>query len=439
MRHAERRARLVQADPTGVTVLPAPAPAVLANDIEHRYRPEANLLYLTGLEEPGAVAVIRSAEGQPELTLFVRPRDPLAEQWQGTRVGPERAVSRYGAAAAHALEAFDEKLPELLVGCCTLYYRLGRDRGMDDRVLGAVDRARSLARVRGIDHPYAIVEPQVRLGAMRAVKDPEEIALLRRAARLTAAGQLAALRAIRPGLHERDLEALLESELRRRGARGPSNPTIVGAGVNGTVLHYVDNAAPLVAGELVLIDAGADVDGYCGDITRTAPVSGRFTPIQRQVYEIVLAAHTAACAAIRPGVDLAAVHAAAGQELAAGLVALGVLRGDPAQRFADRDHVAYYPHRTSHLLGLDVHDPGPLPAAAGGPVLEPDMVLTVEPGLYFLPDLPDLPAGLAGIGVRIEDDLLVTPSGAEILTGDVPRTVPEIEALVGADATRPPG
>jgi Xaa-Pro aminopeptidase len=273
---------------------------------------------------------------------------------------------------------------------------------------------------------------------MRLVKDDDEVTALRRVCHTTAAAHLAAMRACLPGLWERDLEAVLEYTFRRHGAVGPANPSIVGSGANATVLHYDRNDARLRDGDLVLVDAGAQQDHYAGDISRTYPVNGRFTSRQRQVYEVVLEAELAAITAVAPGTTLGAIHEVASRRLVEGLVTLDVLRGDPAA-LLDQDALAqYYPHQTSHWLGLDVHDAGPLDAQTADIPLAPGMVFTIEPGLYFPTDLPDLPAGLAGLGVRIEDDILVTATGCDVLTAGLPKTVAELERTVGRPAPTPP-
>ncbi|MFH2010603.1 MAG: aminopeptidase P N-terminal domain-containing protein [bacterium] len=438
MNYRSRRQRLLLKHPQAVFVLPAAPRARMAHDIHHRYRPDPDVIYLTGWDEPESVAVLRWRAGAPSLTLFVRPRDLTAETWSGRRHGPEGARLRFGAELAYAMDELPTRLPELLVGADTLYYPLGRDRGLDDGVLAAVEGARRLARKRHASFPHTIVRPEMLLGPMRLIKDDDEISALRAACLTTAAAHLAAMRITRPGLWERDLEAVLEYTFRRHGADGPANPSIVGGGANATVLHYDRNDARLRDGDLVLVDAGAAQGHYVGDISRTYPVNGRFTSRQRQVYEVVLAAEEAAIGAVAPGATLGSVHEVACRQLVNGLCLLGVLRGDPAALMEQEAYTPFYPHSTSHWLGLDVHDAGPLTCPPGDTVLEPGMVLTVEPGLYFAAEREELPAGLAGLGVRVEDDVLVTKAGCEVLTAGLPRTVAELEAVVGREAAQVP-
>lgn len=434
MNFRDRRHRLVLSHPQAVFVLPAAPRARMAHDITYRYRPDSSLYYLTGWKEPESVAVLRLRAGAPSLALFVRPRDELAETWSGRRLGPEGARLKFGADLAYPIDELSTKLPDLLVGADTLYYSLGRHRRMDDLVLAAVESTRRLARKDRAAFPYAIVHPEALLGAMRLVKDDDELTAIRQVCHTTAAAHLATMRACRPGMWERDLEAVMEYTFRRHGAVGPANPSIVGSGANATVLHYDRNDARLRDGDLVLVDAGAEQEHYVGDISRTYPVNGHFTSRQRQVYEVVLEAELAAITAVAPGTTLGAVHEVASRRLVEGLIALEVLHGDPSELMGRGALAPFYPHQTSHWLGLDVHDASPLDVQAADIPLEPNMVFTIEPGLYFPVDREDLPAGLAGLGVRIEDDVLVTPTGCDVLTAGLPRTVAELEQTVGRPA-----
>lgn len=438
MSFRDRRRRLLLKHPQAVFVLPAAPRARMAHDITYRYRSDPNLYYLTGWEEPESVAVLRLRAGAPSLALFVRPRDTLAETWSGRRLGPEGARLKFGADLAYSIDELSDKLPELLVGADTLYYPLGHHRRMDDLILAAVESTRRLARKERTVFPYAVVRPEAILGSMRLVKDEDEQTALRRVCHTTAAAHLAAMRACRPGLWERDLEAVLEYTFRRHGGAGPANPSIVGSGANATVLHYDRNDARLREGDLVLVDAGADQEHYMGDISRTYPVNGRFTSRQRQLYEVVLAAELAAITAVAPGTTLGAIHEVACRHLIDGLLEMEVLHGDPAELLAQGGLAPYYPHQTSHWLGLDVHDAAPLDKQTANIPLEPGMVFTIEPGLYFPTEREDLPAGLAGLGVRIEDDVLVTPSGCDVLTAGLPKTVEELEQTVGQLAPQQP-
>ncbi len=435
MNFHDRRNRLLLRNPQAVFVLPAAPRARMAHDITHRYRPDPNLYYLTGWEEPESVAVLRLRVGAPSLALFVRPRDELAETWSGRRLGPEGARLKFGADLAYPIDELSERLPELLLGNHTMYYQLGRQRRTDDLVLAAVDASRRLARKERTVFPHTIVHPDALLGAMRLIKDDDELTALRRVCHTTAAAHLATMRACGPGMWEHDLEAVLSYTFRRHGAVGPANPSIVGSGANATVLHYDQNEARLRDGDLVLVDAGAEQDHYVGDISRTYPINGHFTSRQRQLYEVVLHAELAAITAVAPGTTLAAVHEVACRHLIDGLISLDVLHGDPAELLGAGALAPYYPHQTSHWLGLDVHDAGPLNVQNADIPLEPGMVFTIEPGLYFPEKQEGLPAGLAGLGVRVEDDILVTPSGCDVLTAGLPKTVEELEQTVGQPAS----
>jgi Xaa-Pro aminopeptidase len=425
-----RRERLLEQVGDGVVVLCAAPELLKSRDTDVRYRPDSDVWYLTGFGEPGAVAVLTPHDPEARLTLFVRPRDPERETWTGRRAGVEGARERFGADAAYPIEELDERLPALLEPADAVWYSLGRDAEMDRRIIERLKRFR-LSRPRSGKGPWDVRDPAALLDRMRQVKEPLEIERIRAAARLAARGHLAAMRAARPGLGEWELEAVLDSTYRRAGGWGPSYPSIVGSGENATILHYTTNDRVLRQGDLVLVDSGAELGMYCADITRTFPVSGRFSETQRAVYDVVLAAEEAAIAAVRPGAPFTDVHEAALRVLVDGLVKLGALEGETAELTESGGYKRYYMHQTSHWLGLDVHDAGPYRERDGSPVtLRPGMVLTIEPGLYF-PVEDDVPEALRGIGVRIEDDVLVTDDGHEILTRDVPVAADEVEALVG--------
>jgi Xaa-Pro aminopeptidase len=426
--HAARRACVLDAlGPRAALVLPASPELRVGRDGEIRYVPDADLFYLTGCTEPGALLVLRPGADDGEFTMLVRGRDPAAELWQGPRGGVESARERFGADAAFDSAELAQRLPALLHNVDTLLVRLGASAELDALLprLLREGRARQLRAGTGV---VRLHEPGLVLDELRLVKDADEIAALRAAAEVTVAGFRAAFRAVAPEAGEWQVEAALECGFRERGASGPAFPSIVAGGVNATVLHYTANAAPLDAAALLLIDAGARVRMYCGDVSRTVPVSGRFSADQRRIYEVVLRAHGAAIAAVRPGATVADVHEAARLELAAGLRAEGVLPDGPEKEATDALS-RYYPHRTSHWLGLDVHDVGGYMPGRKPRVLEPGMVLTVEPGLYFPPDA-DVPGWLHGTGVRIEDAVLVTPEGHDVLTGVLPVTIDDLEALL---------
>jgi Xaa-Pro aminopeptidase len=429
-----RRERYLRMAGGAVTVLPAAHERFRSRDTEVRFRQDSDFHYLTGFPEAEAVAVLTPHDPERRFTLFVRPRDPESEAWSGPRLGVEGARERFGADAAYPLGELDAHLRDLLRPAEEVVYALGAHPEMDRRMLGLMGGFRKW-RQRSGTAPLVVRDPDTLLAEMRVVKEPAELELHRRAARITAGGHLAAMRAARPGIGEWELESVLDGHFRGAGGGGPAYPTIVGSGAGATTLHYVANDRRARDGELVLVDAGAEVGMYAADITRTWPVSGRFSPAQRAVYEIVLEAEEAALATVRPGVPVLDAHDAAVRVLTRGMVELGLLAGDVDELVQGGGYRRFYMHQTSHWLGLDVHDVGPYRRPGGGPVpLEPGMVLTIEPGIYVPESAEDVPAELRGIGVRIEDNAVVTPDGHEVTTRGVPVSVAEVEALVGSGA-----
>ncbi|MFH1762719.1 MAG: aminopeptidase P N-terminal domain-containing protein [Gemmatimonadota bacterium] len=426
----QRRTRVGQMLGKGALILPAAPVSHRSRDTQHRYRPDSELFYLTGCTDPGVVAVLRDTENE-SFILFVPRRDPRAEVWSGARMGPEEALERFGADAVFALEEMEEHLPGLLKPSRRIFFRLGVHPRLEAQVVSALRWARSRGTRTG-EGPRAVEDPGELLDGLRLVKEPEEISRIRKATSLTVAAFRETLGATEPGMGEWQVEAILESAFRRGGASGPAFPTIVGSGENGCVLHYVDNKATIDGDGLVLLDGGAEVDLYAGDVTRTFPGGGRFSARQLEVYEVVLRAHQSAISRVGPGFTMAQVNDAALEELTKGLVGLGVLTGDVGDLMARKTYEPYFPHKISHWLGLDVHDAGDYASEKGSRLLEPGMVLTIEPGLYF-PSGADTPSHpYRGIGVRIEDDLIVTEDGAENLTESLPVAPGELEALVGA-------
>lgn len=403
-------------------------------DVEYPYRAPSDLLYLTGMAEPESWAVLRAGDEQP-FTMFVRPRDPERETWTGRRLGVEGAVARLGADRAFPTEALREKLAELCDGAEELHYSLGESREVDELVLGAVASLRAGER-RGRRAPLRLVDLRATLHEMRLVKDETDLARLRRAVAITAEAHEAAMRAARDGVGEHELEALIDYTFRRRGGTGPGYGTIVGGGANATILHYVDNRDVLRGGELLLIDAGGEYEGLTADVTRTFPVGGkgggRFSEAQRRLYEVVLDAEKRCIELVRPGADIEAIHQHAVELLTAGLVELGLLRGAVSELIEQGAYRRFYMHRTSHWLGLDVHDVGTYQLDGRPRPLVPGMVLTVEPGLYVAADAEGVPAEYRSIGIRIEDDVLVTDAGHEVLTAAIPKEIADIEALTTA-------
>jgi Xaa-Pro aminopeptidase len=426
--HLARRARLMELlGPRAALVLTSPPERLRNGDTDYKFRQDSDILYLTGFAEPGTTLVLRPAHPETPFVLFVRPRDPAAETWTGRRAGLEGATRDYGADAAFPANELDAKLPEILAGAEELHFPFGRDPALDGTVSRALARLRASER-RGSRAPVRLVDARLSVHELRLVKSPDEVAVQRRAAEITAEAHTAAMRAARPGVNEGEIEALIDYTFRRRGGTGPGYPTIVGGGVNATILHYVENAAPLAAGELLLVDAGCEVDGYTADVTRTFPVGGRFSEPQRRLYEVVLETQLAAIEAVKPGATVDAIHEEVVAGLTRGLVALGLLTGDVPKLVETGAYKPYYMHRTSHWLGMDVHDVGFYSEDGVARPLTPGMVLTIEPGLYVAADA-DVPAEYRGLGVRIEDDILVTPTGHDNLTLDTPKSVADLEKL----------
>ncbi len=421
-----RRMRELSSGPA-VAVIPGMPVATRNNDVEHAYRAHSDLYWLTGFEEPEAVAVL-STSGDKPFTLFVRPRDKEREIWTGRRSGVEGAVKDFGADQAFEIEKLDAELPKTIGAAHTLFYRLGGDDPeFDLRISRILRTLRAKART-GVNAPARIEDPGQILHELRLRKEPREIEALRKAVEQTRRGHLACMKAGRPGAHEYELHGLLEREFRHGGGRGWGYHPIVAAGENATVLHYTDNRLEIHDGDLVLIDAGAEYDLYTADVTRTFPASGRFDDAQRACYQLVLDAADACIAATRPGESIDGLHDRAVRILTEGMVKLGLLRGDLDALIKENAFRRYYMHRTSHWLGLDVHDVGSYTVDGKPRPLEPGMVFTIEPGLYIAKDDESAPAPLRGIGIRIEDDILVTPEGHENLTISIPRTVKDVEA-----------
>lgn len=430
---AARRKRLLDRIGDGIVVIPAAPELLKSRDTEVRYRQSSDFFYFTGFPEPESLAVLRREGGSDTLTLFVRERDPDREVWTGSRIGVDGARASFGADAAYAIADLRTRLPELLKGAEAIHYPIGQDLLLDGFVREALLRARR-TRPRSGTGPTAIVDLDAASGPMRLVKDAHEIARTRTAAVIAAAAHRKAMAITRPGIGEWEIEAAVESVFRASGAEGPSFPTIVGSGPNATVLHYVDNNRRVGPGELVLVDAGAEWGMYASDISRTFPADGRFSSAQADLYDVVLAAEDAGIAAARVGAPVKGVHEAALHILVQGMIDLGILPGESVdQVIADGSYRRFYMHQSSHWLGLDVHDTGPYTEGGESLLLATGMVLTVEPGLYIPTGADDVPEHFRGVGIRIEDDVVVTDGEPEILTRDVPVARAEIEALVGSD------
>ncbi|MEQ1502833.1 MAG: aminopeptidase P N-terminal domain-containing protein [Myxococcota bacterium] len=424
---AAHRRRLLEHLPEDEAVLVFTNPEHVRNgDSEFRYRPDSDVYWLTGWEDPHAAVFVR--RGAEPLTMFVQPKDKEREVWTGRRPGPDGARAKFGADAAYPIGELEDQLAKLLQGVRALHYAFARDPDHDALVMSCVARAARAARNNGLGAPETFHHPSKLLHELRLIKTDDELAVMREAARLTGEAHRAAMRIARPGLFEHQIEAELLHGWRRAGSTGPGYTPIVAAGVNGTVLHYHTNRDELRDGELLLLDAGCEVSYYTADVTRTFPISGRFTGPQRDVYGWVLRAQQASIDACRVGTKFDDVHQASVRTLTEGMIALGLLSGTVEERIADESYKRYYMHGTSHWLGLDVHDVGSYGRDGATRPLAAGMVLTVEPGLYVDPDDAEAPAHLRGIGIRIEDDVLVTDGDPDVLTAAIPRAIADVEA-----------
>lgn len=424
---APRRARLAAAMQTGAAILPT-APERLRNrDAHYLYRYDSYFYYLSGFPEPESVMVLLAGD-TPRSILFCLDKNLERETWDGFRFGPDAAREVFGFDECYSITELDARMPQLLADQPSLYCHLGADAAWDTRVLGWINAVRAQVRS-GVAAPSAVHDLHRWLDDMRVVKDEHELAAMRRAADISSRAHVRAMRAARTAGHEYEVEAELLYEFRRGGAQAPAYTSIVAAGANACVLHYVSNDAPLRQGDLLLIDAGCEFNGYAADITRTFPVSGRYTPAQRDVYEVVLAAQAAAITATRPGARWNEPHDAALRVLAQGMIDFGLCSGSLDKVLENGDYRRFYMHRTGHWLGLDVHDAGEYKCDNQWRLLEPGMVLTAEPGFYIRPG-EGVPAHFENIGIRIEDDVLVTVDGYEVLTVATPKSVAAIEALM---------
>ena len=427
--YARRRRQLMRMAGTDAIVIVAAAREhVRNNDAHYPYRQDSDFHYLTGFGEPEAVLALVPGRKQAEAILFCRERDRERERWDGPRTGTDGAVDAFGMDDAFPIDDIDEILPGLIEGRTRVYYHFGRDTDFDLKLIGWVNRVRALVR-QGARSPHEFVALSHLLHDLRLYKSRGELRLMRKAARIAADAHVRAMRATRPGMNEHEVEAELLHAFRSAGAV-PSYEPIVGGGANACVLHYRANDAELRAGDLLLIDAGAEYECYASDITRTFPVGGRYSPEQRALYDIVLEAQLAAIDEVRPGRPFDAYHEAAVQVITRGLCRLGLLAGSVAKNLREHAYRRYYMHKTGHWLGLDVHDVGDYRIDGDYRVLEPGMVVTVEPGLYIAPDEKRVPAKFRGIGIRIEDDVVVGADGPEVMSAGVPKDADEIEALM---------
>ena len=424
-------------DKDSVAIIPAAREAVRSHDTNYRYRQNSDFFYLTGFEEPDAIAVIAPSR-EKKFTLFVRPRDLEQEIWTGYRAGVEGAVADFSADEAFPVEQFDDKLTEILDGPAVLYYAFGHSvTDIDQKIIRQLTMMRESNR-KPFDPPATIIDPTSILHEMRVLKNSEEIDIMQRAADIAAEAHVEAMQAVRPGMMEYEVEAMIEAYFRKHGAAGSSYTSIIGGGGNATVLHYIDNKDQLRDGDLLLVDAGAEYKGYASDITRTFPINGKFTEAQREIYDLVLKCQKSCVDMVRPGVRLEDLKTHSIEVLTEGMVELGLLKGDPAQLIKEKKYMQFYMHNLGHYLGIDVHDAGRYYFKGESRPAEVGMVMTIEPGIYISPDTSRIPEGFnkeipekyLGIGVRIEDDVLVTENGSRVLTHKVPKEAEEIEALM---------
>jgi Xaa-Pro aminopeptidase len=419
--------------PDAVAILQGASLMPRSNDTHYPFRQNSDFWYITGFDHPDATAILSTIEGRPRYTLFVQPRDPAAESWTGFRPGLEGATKDYGADESAACDSFLDALPELLKGSRRIFHSFGIRRELDAKLTEIQETLRSQSR-KGDLPAEEYSDPRSMLHEMRLFKSPEEVAIMRSAAEITCHAHREAAQLIAPGRYEYEIEAALEYAFRRRGGAGAAYASIVAGGPRATILHYIRNDQRLRDGEMVLIDAGAECEGYASDVSRTYPIGGRFEGAGRELYEVVLAAQLAGIAGAKPGTTLPDIHALTSRRLVEGLLDLGLLSGEADELIAAEEHRRFYIHGTSHWLGLDVHDVGRYTEAGEARPLEAGMVLTIEPGLYISEEAEDVPAAFRGIGVRIEDDLVITAEGHENLNDGIPKHPSDVEDWLRGDA-----
>jgi Xaa-Pro aminopeptidase len=430
--YRQRREQLMAKIGNGTAIFRSAPSSVMHNDVEYAFRQDSDFFYLTGFNETEAVAVLAPHHPEHKFILFVQPKEREKEVWTGYRCGVEGAKEKFGADEAYPIAELDEKLPQYIEKADRIYYHLGRDRAFNDRILKHWQRLMATYAKRGTG-PIAIEDSNPILHSMRLMKSQAELDLMRTAADIAVEAHNYAQEIAQPGRYEYEIQAEMERIFRLRGGMGPAYPSIVASGANACVLHYIENNRQMQDNELLLIDAGCAYGYYNSDITRTFPVGGKFTSEQKTLYEIVLEAQKQAIAQVKPGNPYSAIHDTAVRVLTEGLVELGILKGQIEDLIKEEKYKPFYMHRTGHWLGLDVHDVGVYQHGESPQILQPGQVLTVEPGLYIVPDTqpaedqPEIDLRWSGIGIRIEDDVLVTQSGHEVLTAGVPKAVEELE------------
>ncbi|MBB3048393.1 Xaa-Pro aminopeptidase [Litorivivens lipolytica] len=428
--YARRRSNLMAVmEPNSIAIIPGAVEKVRSRDTEYPFRQDSDFYYLSGFVEPDAVMVLLPGREHGEFVMFCRDRDPTMELWTGYRQGPEGVCANFGADDAFPIGDIDEILPGLIEGRERVYYAMGRHADFDAHLMQWVNAIRAKART-GAHPPGEFIDLDHFLHDMRLYKSAAEQRVMKRAGDISASAHLRAMQACKPGMFEYQLEAEILHEFATHGARFPAYNTIVGAGANGCILHYVENASQIRDGDLILIDAGCELEGYAADITRTFPANGRFSKEQKVLYNVVLKAQLAAIAAVKPDNHWNQPHDETVRVITEGLVELGLLKGSVDKLIESEAYRDFYMHRAGHWLGLDVHDVGDYKVGDEWRLLEPGMALTVEPGIYVSPNNENVEARWRGIGIRIEDDVVVTKDGCDVLTSDVPKTVEEIEALM---------
>lgn len=428
--YSKRRQQLMaKMEANSIAIVPTAVETVRNRDVEHPFRQDSDFYYLSGFAEPNACLVLIPGREQGEYIVFCQDKNPEMEIWTGRRAGPEGVAKDFYADEAYPIEAIDTVLPDLIEGKARIYTEIGANKEFDNQLTHWVNQVKAMVR-KGAQVPHEYSALGHLLHEMRLIKSDAEIELMQKAADISAAGHCRAMQTAKPGCFEYQLEAEILHEFTREGSRWPAYSSIVGGGDNACILHYTNNDAEVDDGSLILIDAGCELDYYAADITRTFPVNGKFSPEQKALYELVLKAQLAAIGQVKPGNSWNAGHEAAVEVLVDGLLELGLLDGDAEQIIEDESYKVFYMHRTGHWLGMDVHDVGEYRINKAWRPLEVGMALTVEPGLYIAPDCEEVEERWRGIGIRIEDDIVVTEQGCHILSHKVPKTVADIEALM---------
>ena len=428
--HEGKRKEFMRQIESGIAILPSALPALRTHDVEYQFRQDSNFYYLTGFEEPRSICVLAPGHPEHRYVLFVNPHDPEQEVWTGKRVGVEGAKAVFGADEAYPITEFDQKIHEYLKNANQIYYSFGPDEVFNRKI---VELFKQYGRHRALQGtgPNTLIDPGEILSEMRLIKSQAELKRIRRATEISVEAHITAMKTLQPGLYEYEVEALIDSIFRKSEGSRPAFPTIVASNANAATLHYTANSRQIQDGDLVLIDAGCEYKCYCGDITRTFPANGRFSEVQREIYQLVLDVQLAAIETIRPGVPIDEPNKKSIALMTEGMLKIGLLAGDKEKLIEDEKHKQFYMHRIGHMLGLDVHDPTKSQEGEIPKTFQPGMVMTVEPGLYIAADTENVNPKYLGIGVRIEDDVLVTTTGCEVLTATVPKTVDEIECLMG--------